>query len=193
MRYNLSEITEVIKNRRTLYPESFSSRKVHKEIIQNLLNNAIWAPNHGLTQPWRFKVYQKEALKDLLTYKADLYKEITPDYIEGKYEKFLERKDKASVVIAIVVEIGTNPNIPEIEDVEAVACAVQNIQLSSTAYGLGAFWSTGKLSYSSEIHEYLNLAENQKCLGFLYIGYPEGEWPKSRRKPIEYCTEWIEK
>ncbi len=193
MRYNLSEITEVIKNRRTVYPENFSSRKVHKEIVQNLLNNAIWAPTHGLTQPWRFKVFQKEALASLLDFKAELYKNSTPEFIDAKYQKFKARKEKSSVVIAIIAELGTNPKIPEIEEIEAVACAVQNIQLSCTAYGLGAFWASGKLAYSDEMKEYLKLNDNQKCLGFIHIGYPEGEWPKSRRKPIEYCTEWIEK
>jgi nitroreductase len=192
MRYNLSEITEVIKNRRTVYPENFSKRKVHKEIVQNLLNNAIWAPNHGLTQPWRFKVFQNQPLKDLIDFYAETYKKITPDFVEAKYEKFKARKEKSSVVIAIIAETDTNPKIPELEDIEAVACAVQNIQLSCTAYGLGSFWATGKPSYSDEIRDYLKLEINQKCLGFLYIGYVEGDWPKSRRKPIEYCTEWIE-
>ena len=66
MKYNLSEITEVIKNRRTIYPEMYSTRKVHKEIIEDLLNNAIWAPTHGLTQPWRFTVFMEDSLKRLI-------------------------------------------------------------------------------------------------------------------------------
>ena len=69
MRHNLSEINEVIKDRRTIYPETYSDRKVHKEQIELLLNNALWAPTHGMTQPWRFKVFMdapKKELKDLL-------------------------------------------------------------------------------------------------------------------------------
>ena len=46
MKYNLSEVTELIKNRRTIYPEQYSSRKVQKDQIEILLNNAIWAPTH---------------------------------------------------------------------------------------------------------------------------------------------------
>ena len=63
MRYNLSEITELIRNRRTIYPEQFSDRKVHLEQIELILNNAQWAPTHGNTQPWRFVVFA-----DVLTF-----------------------------------------------------------------------------------------------------------------------------
>ena len=63
MKYNLSEITEVIKNRRSIAPEKFSSRQVHREQIELLLNNAIWAPSHGMTQPWRFKVFMGDGRK----------------------------------------------------------------------------------------------------------------------------------
>jgi len=46
MLYNLSEITDVIRSRRTIYPEQFSSRIVQKDQIELILNNAIWAPTH---------------------------------------------------------------------------------------------------------------------------------------------------
>ena len=47
MKYNLSEITEVIKNRRTIYPEQYSDRSIHREIVEDVLNNGVWAPTHG--------------------------------------------------------------------------------------------------------------------------------------------------
>ena len=75
MRYNLSEITAVIKDRRTIYPEQFSDRRVHKEIIEQILNNAIWAPTHGMTQPWRFKIFTEESIETLGVFQADFYKE----------------------------------------------------------------------------------------------------------------------
>ena len=59
MLFNLSEINELIRSRRTIYPEQFSDRKVHIEQIEVLLNNAQWAPTHGNTQPWRFKVFME--------------------------------------------------------------------------------------------------------------------------------------
>ena len=65
MKYNLSEVRDLIKDRRTIYPIQFSERKVHKEIIEELLNSAIWAPTHGMSQSWRFRVYREEGLQKL--------------------------------------------------------------------------------------------------------------------------------
>src|SRR5690554_7039078 len=78
MKYNLSEVNELIKDRRTIYPEFYSERKVHKEQIELLLNNAIWAPSHGLTQPWRFKVFMGEGKTRLGEFMRDLYIKKTP-------------------------------------------------------------------------------------------------------------------
>jgi len=80
--------------------------------------------------------------------------------------------------------------ILEIEEIEAVACAIQNMQLTCTAYGLGSFWSTPKLIYTEEMNSFLNINEKDKCLGLIYIGYPSIDWPKGHRKPFEYNTEW---
>jgi len=72
-----------------------------------------------------------------------------------------------------------------------VACAVQNMYLTATACGLGAYWSTGGMTYSPEMKLFLGLGENDKCIGFFYVGYPAIEWPKSQRRPVEYFTEWF--
>lgn len=193
MRFNLSEITAVIKDRRTIYPEQFSNRIVHKEIIENILNNAIWAPNHGMTQPWRFKVFQGSGLKKLGDFQAEHYRsKNTEQNFDGqKYEKFKNRPALAQAVIAICMERQQTEKIPELEEVEAVACAVQNMYLTCTAYGLGAYWGSGGATYSNEMKKFLGLNEKDKCLGLFFIGYPAVEWPKSHRKPIEYVTEWI--
>lgn len=195
MKYNLSEITELIKDRRTIYPEFFSDRKVHKEQIELLINNAIWAPTHGMTQPWRFKVFMDEGKTRLGEFLRDLYIEKTPadEVNEVKLGRMTNRPAKASAVIAICMERQESEKIPEIEEIAAVACAVQNMHLTCTAYGLGGFWSSPKLAYTDEMKAFLDIGEKDRCLGLFYVGYPGEEWPKGQRKPIEYVTEWIQK
>ncbi len=194
MKHNLSEITAVIKDRRTIYPEFFSDRKVHKEQIELLLNNAIWAPTHGMTQPWRFKVFMNESKTKLGEFMRELYLKKVPEneQHEIKLNRTTDRPARASAVIAVCMERQKEEKIPEIEEIEAVACAVQNMYLTCTAYGLGGFWSTPKLIYTEEMNQFLQLGEKDKCLGLFYVGYPTGEWPKGQRKPIEYVTEWVE-
>ena len=193
MRFNLSEINELIRERRTIYPEQFSERKVHKEQVELILNNAQWATTHGNTQPWRFKVFMEDGRTTLSDFLAETYLKLTPTELQNdkKLAKLMTRPLKSSVVIAICMKRQPEEKILELEEIEAVACAVQNIHLTCTAYGLGGFWSTPKLIYSEEMNEFLNLEAKDKCLGLFYIGYPAIEWPKSHRKPLEYTTEWI--
>jgi len=193
MRFNLSEINEVIRQRRTIYPEQYSSRKVHREQIELMLNNALWAPTHGNTQPWRFKVFMEDGRQQVADFLSSTYLKLTPEDQQNdkKLAKLLTRPMLASAVIAVWMERDKTGKILEIEEVEAVACAIQNMHLTCTAYGLGGFWSTPKLIYTPEMNEFLKISEKDKCLGLFYIGYPAEEWPKGHRKPLEYVTEWI--
>jgi len=194
MRFNLSEITDVIRHRRSITPENFTDRVVHREQLELILTNATWAPTHGLTQPWRFKVFTGQGLKRLADFLPELYKAKTTQdsFKQAKYERIQQRPSRVSAIIMICMERDKTEKIPEIEEIEAVACAVQNMYLTCTAYGLGGFWSSPKFIYSQEMNEFLGLSENDKCLGIFYLGYPSIEPPKSHRKPIEYVTEWIE-
>jgi nitroreductase len=192
MKYSLSEITDIIKDRRTIYPEFFSDRKVHKEIIEKLLNNAIWAPSHGMTQPWRFTVFMNDSHHRLSDFLSNLYKEKSSEnFNEMKFEKLKVRPLKSSAIIAISVEYDAKGKISELDETMAVACAVQNMMLTATAYGIGTFWATPGIIKYNEMNEFLQLT-NGKCLGFLYVGYPANDWPKSQRRPIEYVTKWAE-
>lgn len=195
MRFNLSEINELIRSRRTIYPEQFSDRKVHKEQIEVILNNAQWAPTHGNTQPWRFKVFTDEALTRLSDFLGKTYLEITPETMQNdmKLAKLMARPLKSSVVIAVCMARQEEEKILELEEIEAVACAIQNMHLTCTAYGLGGFWSTPKLIYHKKMNDFLELGEKDKCIALFYIGYPSIDWPKAHRKPLEYTTEWLSK
>ena len=196
MKFNLSEITELIRERRTIYPEFYSDRKIHREQVEHILNNAIWAPNHGSTQPWTFKVFLGDGRQKLADFLSNLYTETTAveDFKQMKFEKLKNRPLMAGAVIAVSLKRDPESKILEIEEIEAIACAVQNMYLTCTAWGLGGFWATPKLIYTLEMNEFLGLTTNDKCLGLFYIGYPKPdyEWPKGHRKPIEYFTEWVE-
>lgn len=194
MRHNLSEITSVIKDRRTIYPEFFSERKIHKEQIETILNNAIWAPSHGLTQPWTFTVFMNEGKQELSDFLVNLYLEKTPkeEVKEMKLAKLKNRPLLAGAVIAVSMKRDPKEKIVELEEIEAVACAIQNMHLTCSAWGLGAFWATPKLIYTPEMNTFLNLGEKDKCLALFYVGYvkEDYEWPKGQRRPIEYFTTW---
>jgi nitroreductase len=123
----------------------------------------------------------------------ELYRKTTaPEkFNQAKSDRMSLRLEKTTVVVALCMERDPTGKIDEIEEIEAVACAAQNMMLTCTAYGLGAFWSTPKFLSDPDMLAFLNLKESDRCLGLFYIGYPAGDWPVSHRKPLEYVAEWI--
>ena len=136
-------INTVIRNRRSVFPPMYTGEVIEDEIIEQILENARWAPNHKRSEPWFFKVFTGESLKALSAYSGDWYMTYTPKekFSDKKYEKTKLKALQSSHVIAVIME-RNEPLLPEWEEIAAVACAVQNMWLTATAYGLGAYWST---------------------------------------------------
>lgn len=178
-------LNHLIAHRRSIFPKDFSQKPIPKHILLKILENGTWAPNHKKTEPWLFKVFDGKARQKLGAFLASWYKNNTPPekFLEKKYQKTLAKAHQSGCVIAICMQRDLEERIPEWEEVAAVACAVQNIWLSCTAYGIGAYWSSPKAI--EDIDAFLKLEANQKCLGFLYMGYADNILQKSSRAPLE--------
>jgi nitroreductase len=186
---------QLARTRRSVFPDQFKAgEKIDDKIIKEILVNAIWAPNHGQSEPWRFIVFTGEGLKKFAAFQSEMYKqEAKDDFVEARYVKLQQQPLKASHVIAICMKRTTKKNIPEIEDIEAVACAVQNIYLSVCAYGLGGYWTTGGATYIENAKYALGLEKKDKLLGFFYIGHIRVPSPSAKRAPLEEKVKWITK
>jgi nitroreductase len=187
------QFNKLVRERRSVFPDQFDeNRKVDDEIINEILINATWAPNHGREEPWLFTVFTGEGLKKLATFQSELYKQTTPDnFKELTYQKLQQQPLKASHIIAIGMKKSVNKNIPEVEDIAAVACAVQNIYLSVTAYGLGGYWTTGGITYRPQAKSFFGLGDDDKLLGFFYVGHVAMPSTGGTRKAIEEKVNWI--
>jgi nitroreductase len=184
---------ELVRSRRSTFPDQFAKdKKVDDSIIREILINATWAPNHGKAEPWHFTVFTGEGLQKLAEFQSELYKETTPDnFKEATYIKLQQQPLKASHVIAIGMKKTPNKNIPEVEDVAAVSCAVENIYLSVTAYGLGGYWTTGGVTYRPQAKAFFGLGDEDKLLGFFYIGEVALPSTGGTRATIEEKSTWI--
>ena len=192
--FNAGEISRLIRHRRSIYPVQYSGEIIKKEIIDEILENANWAPTHKLSEPWRFTVFSGEGLKTLGDFMSDLYKKVTEEkgiFNEGKFGKLKNKPLSASHVIAIGMNRDEQERLPEIEEVEAVACAVQNMCLTVAAHGLGCYWGSGGITYFEEAKSFFGLGPKDKLLGFLYLGHPTSLGQISRRKPIADKVTWI--
>ncbi len=187
---NKTELNELLKNRRSIFPPSYTEQEISEEIINQVLENANFAPTHKLTEPWRFKILRGAALQRLAAFLVEDYMKNTPteQQSEIKLKKMAENPLRSNCVIAICMQ--RHPALlPEWEEIAAVSAAVQNMWLTCTAYEIGCYWSSpGAIA---RIGDFFELAENETCLGFLYMGHTEATLPATKRTPIEDKCVWI--
>jgi nitroreductase len=185
-------INELIRQRRSIFPNTYIERSIPDEYIKQILENANWAPTHRLTEPWRFRVFRKNALNRLSEYLGNWYKEHTPAdlYSEKKYEKTKAKPLQSDCVIAICMQRDPSERVPEWEEIAAVSCAVQNMWLSCTALDIGCYWSSPRSILEAD--EFLGLSEGERCLGLFYMGYHEMPSVAGKRGPVEDKTVWME-
>lgn len=188
-----SEFNTLVRNRRSIFPNMYTGEKVDDEVIKQMLENARWAPTHKLTNPWRFCVFTGEGLKKLADFQSELYKDISTkagNFLESKFQMLKTKPLLASHIISIGMRRDPSERLPEIEEIEAVACAVQNMSLTASAYGVGCYWGSGGITYAENAKDFFGLVTKDKLLGFLYIGIPR-KIPEGRREPMDDKVKWI--
>lgn len=198
---DLATATRLIRARRSLKPALMDpDRPVPRRLVENLLENALRAPTHGLTEPWFFHVFASPAARARLAAELQaLYRDRTPEdaFRPEKFQKLGTVPKIAPVVVVLGMVRQASGKIPEIEEVEAVACAVQNLHLSAEAAGLGGFWSSPPVLYQPEAVARLGLAPADRCLGLFYLGWPGSEAretppPPTPRRPLAEKSAWHE-
>ncbi len=187
-------ITPLIRSRRSVKPTLMCPDPVPRELLEEILENANWAPTHGMTEPWRFQLFVSEGSRQRLAEALQqLYQAHTPED-QFRPEKF-EKLGRNPLLAPVIITIGMHPDptgkIPEIEEIAAVACAVQNMHLTAAAHGLGGFWSSPAVVYTDAMRSFLEMPEGDRCLGLFYLGWPqEGLELASRRGPVAQKSRW---
>ena len=167
---------------------------VPKELIERILESAVHAPNHKITEPWSFHVFTGKGRGEFARARAELARIMAED--EGEDEDFAvgrvsrERKKafRAPVVIAVISRAGRD-EVETTENYAACAAAVQNMQLTAHSLGLGSIWRTGPVAYHDHMREFFSLGEGDRIVAYLYVGYPDmGERPRRRGAASEKTT-----
>jgi len=194
MNFNPEWLNEVIANRRSLFQQQYSGMQVNDAIVHQILENANWAPNHKFTEPWRFVVFTGKGLDNLAQFQGEIYKKVTladNTFKEDRYQNLITKPMLSSHIISVGMKRDPKKSIPEIEEVGAVFCAVQNMYLTAAAYGVGAYLSTGGVTYFEEAKDFFGLGPDDKLIGFFHLGMPKIDNPKGKRKPIESKVQWV--
>lgn len=193
MQADFEILKKIVRNRRTTKAASMNGKVIPDRQIEELLELANWAPTHGRTEPWKFFVYSGEALKAFGEAHARLYLEKTPldKQNPGTPSKLMEATEQPSHLIVSVMNRGSNPKIPVIEEIAATSAAVQNILLGAGALGLAAIWNSGGMTHHPAMKSLLGLREEDIVIGLIYLGYSyEPQRSGNRSIPLEEKVIW---
>ncbi|MFB9325544.1 nitroreductase [Paenibacillus aurantiacus] len=188
------ELFEAIYGRRSI--GKVKQEPIARETIERILEAGTWAPNHRLTEPWRFFVMTGEGRNKLggayaaIALTGEAAKESEESLT--KAEAARKKAYRAPLVIGVAVEPQNRAGVIEIEEYGAVFSAVQNMLLAVHALNLAAVWRTGEPCYHPLMNEAFGLREQDRMLGLLYIGEPDMAPPAPRREPASSKTVWIE-
>jgi nitroreductase len=170
------DLYEGLLSRRTVH--KYEDRAVPEDALLRALEAARWAPNHKLTEPWRFCVVGEQTRARLGEVAARLGEKKAAGFPDDEKARQIERaRSKIRDLPALlVISYTRSPDdaFRDREDYAAACCAVHNLQLSLWADGLGTQWSTGGVTRDDETYEILGVdREAEDIIGFLKVGYPK--------------------
>jgi nitroreductase len=139
-------------------------------------------------------VYTGEGRKKLAELQASVYKQKTEKdgtFKEERYQNLLTKPFESSHIIIVYMKRDEKKSLPELEEIGAVFCAIQNMYLTATAYEVGSYLSTGGITFFEEANAAFGLSPEDRILGFMHIGIPKHFNQVSRRNPIEDKVKWV--
>ncbi len=155
--------------------KAFGAEPVPRETLVELLGLARLAPNHHLTQPWRFRVLGPEALARL--------KEAA-----GPAEAL--KLDRAPTLVVVSAAL-TGDLVQDEEDVCATAAATMLVLLGATERGLASYWRTPGVLRTARGRDALGVTRGERVLGLLHLGPPERDPAPREREPVETYVEFL--
>jgi nitroreductase len=168
------ELEEAIRTRRT--HKAYGAQPVDRALLDELLDLARWAPNHHLTNPWRFRVLGPQTL-------ARLKQAAGPD-AAGKL-------DRAPTLVAVSV-VQTGDPVADEEDLCAAACAAYIVLLAAHGRGLAGYWRTPAVLRTAEGRAALEIGDDEHAIGLLHLGPARQEQRPPERAPAEDVIAYLD-
>jgi nitroreductase len=168
------ELEEAIRTRRT--HKAYGAQPVDRALLDELLDLARWAPNHHLTNPWRFRVLGPQAL-------ARLKEAAGPD-AAGKL-------DRAPTLVAVSV-VQTGDPVADEEDLCAAACAAYIVLLAAHGRGLAGYWRTPAVLRTAEGRAALEIGDDEHAIGLLHLGPARQEQRPPDRAPAQDVIAYLD-
>jgi nitroreductase len=174
----MASLSEVVRTRRTT--KAFGSEPLDRATLEELLDLARWAPNHHLTNPWRFRVLGPGALGRL------------KDAAGPEAGAKLDRAPTLVAVSAVQGGEGAGGSIQDEEDLIATGCAAYLVLLGAQERGLAGYWRTPAVLRSAEGRAALGIPEDERPVGLLHLGPRRQDQPAPERAPLADVLSWLD-
>jgi nitroreductase len=168
------EVETAIRTRRT--HKAFRPDPLPRETLDELFELARWAPNHNLTNPWRFRVLGPEALERLK---------------RAAGPEAATKLDRAPTLVVCSCELGGDP-VQDEEDLHATACAAYIVLLAAHARGLAGYWRTPGVLRTGEGRTAVGLPESERFVSLIHLGRPIQEKQAPERTPVADTAAYLD-
>jgi nitroreductase len=188
----MMEATDAIRSRRTC--KSFDGQPLMREELEELFELARWAPNHKLTQPWRFRVLGANSQEALRQAAATVALESAPDGADAEKIAAVAAKklDRAPTLVAVSCVRNADP-VLEAEDFAATAIAAYIVLLAAHARGLAGYWRSPAVLRDNRGTAALAIGPEEDVLGLLHLGHAQGEPPAAApRRTTEAFVSYLD-
>lgn len=184
------DVFDAIHARRSI--RQFTDRPVTREEMERILDAAIAAPNHRMTQPWRFYVLGPAARRAYgETLGARKAKKIEdPAMAQTMIDKVVAGEVALPAMLAVSMTVNENPEIRE-EDYAATMMAIQNLTLAAQATGLGTHIRTGAVMDDPRVRSALGVPEGERIIATIQVGEPATMPEAKARRPAAEVTTWL--
>jgi nitroreductase len=185
------DLLDLVRRRRSV--KAFTRTPVSRETLLSLLEAAVWAPNHKLTEPWRFYVLGAETKERFADLRRRLRAGKAPDPDAPEVQKALRRVYEDTLATPMLVAVScavSDDPVRRDEDYAATAMAVQNLLLAACSRGLGTYLRTGAILEHPETRALLKVPDDHRLFGVISIGEP-ADIPQKRRTPAHEKTTWL--
>jgi nitroreductase len=168
------DVETAIRTRRT--HKAFAPEPLPRQLLQELLELASWAPNHNLTVPWRFRVVGPASLARLK---------------EAAGPEGAAKLDRCPTLVVVSAVLGDDP-VQNEEDLHATAVASYIVLLAAHARGLAGYWRTPGLLRDEEGRAAVGLPDEERFVGLLHLGHPRQERPAPERPAVAETTLFLD-
>ena len=171
----MTSLSELVRARRTT--KVFGSEPVDRDTIAELLELARWAPNHHLTNPWRFYVVGTAALGRLK---------------DAAGAEAAAKLDRAPTLIAVGAALSGDDPVRDEEDLLAAGCAAFLVLLGAQERGLASYWRTPAVLRTPAGRAALGVPGDVRLIGLLHLGPRRQEQPAPERAPLDDVISWLD-